>query len=79
MSYQMVQHLKSTLDNTRVAAAEEGCRRGGGKGCSSGDVTMQGETEKKQEQTLARRGFDVNASVAGHKREHTGARVRFTE
>jgi hypothetical protein len=79
MSYEMVQHLECNLDDARVAAAEEGCRRGGGKGRSSGDVTMQGKTEKKQEQTFTRRGFDVNASVARHKREHTDARVRITK
>ena len=77
MSYEMIQHLKGSLDDARVAASQEAHRRGGGKRRSSRDVAMQGETEKKQKQTLARRGFNVNASVPRHKREYTNARVRF--
>jgi hypothetical protein len=77
MSYEMIQHLKGSLDNASVAASQEAHRRSGGKRRSSRDVAMQGETEKKQEEALAGRGFDVNASVPRHKREHTDARVRF--
>ena len=69
--------MKGSLDNARVAASQEADRRGGGKGRSSRDVAMQGETEKKQEQALAGRGFNVNASVPRHKREYADAGVRF--
>jgi hypothetical protein len=77
MPYEMIQHVKGSLDNARVAASQEADRRGGGKGRSSRDVAMQGETEKKQEQALAGRGFNVNASVPRHKREYADAGVRF--
>ena len=47
------------------------------RGAAAETSQCRGETEKKQKQTLARRGFNVNASVPRHKREYTNARVRF--